>query len=108
RPITVEDVTRLDNALRRIANDWQSLGMGGEDFVVDLFPPEQTERLASMFASWRELRNPEGTGKLDIAIENKDLEEIHSLLSAVLPINQDFLELAADNFSELLSENKPG
>lgn len=108
RPITVEDVTRLDNALSRISNDWQSLGMGGEDFVVDLFPPEQTERLANMFASWRELRNPEGTGRLDIAMKNEDLEEIHSLLSAVLPINQDFLELAADNFSELLSENKPG
>ncbi|MFZ0241053.1 MAG: TIR domain-containing protein [Desulfobacterales bacterium] len=106
-PITEEDVTRLENALRRIAKDWESRGMGGQECIIGLFPPEHTVRLTNMFASWRELRNPEGTGKLDSAIENKDLEEIHSLLSAVLPINQEFLELAADNFAELLSEKKP-
>jgi hypothetical protein len=104
--ITEEDVTRLENAIRRIAKDWESRGMGGEEFVINLFPQEHTGRLVKMFAAWKELRNPQGTGKLDTAMENKDLSEISKLLRDFLPLNQDFLELAADNFSEILSKKR--
>jgi len=101
--VTEEDVARLEIALRRIAKDWESRGMGGEESIIKLFGPENSKRIANMFAAWRELRNREGTGKLDRAMEKKDLEGIAKLLVEFLPMNQDFLELAADNFLKRLS-----
>jgi len=101
--ITEEDVERLDNALRRIRVDWESRGMGGENEILDLFPQEKRKRISDMFAAWHQANNREGTGELDIALENKDTEKIPAILKTFLPMNQEFLEMAADRFSELVS-----
>jgi hypothetical protein len=48
------------------------------------------------------LRNREGTGELDVAIEKKDLEKIPELLAGIIPLNQEFLEMATNRFAELV------
>jgi hypothetical protein len=98
-----EDVVRLDNAIRRINKDWESRGIGEKENVINLFSNGQAKRVAKMFVIWNKLKNPEGTGELDIAIENSDTQKIQEILNGLIPINQEFLELAIMRFTELLS-----
>lgn len=93
-----EDVPRLKNALWRLARDWETRKMGGEDFVKQFYPAVEGDRISKMFVAWRELSNPDKTGKLDAAIEGNDIQSIPKLLSGVLPINQQFLEMTTDYF----------
>jgi hypothetical protein len=101
--ITEEDIPRLQNAMLRIAKDWESRGLGGEDFVKQLYPIKEAKRISDMFAAWSELYNPKEAGKLDIAIKDKDVQKISKLLGDVLPMNQQFLEMTADYFSKEIS-----
>jgi hypothetical protein len=103
KTITEEDIPRLQNAMWRIARDWESRGIGGEEFVKGLFPPKEVKHISDMFDAWRELSNQEELGKLDIAIKNKDVKKISKLLGDVLPINQQFLEMTADYFAKEIS-----
>jgi hypothetical protein len=103
-PLTEQDVKRLDNALKRIQVDWDSRGLGGQDEILALFPKENHKRVSDMFVAWHKAKNPEGTGELDIALENMDTTKIPELLKTFLPMNQEFLEMAADRFSEMVYE----
>ena len=103
-PLTKEDVARLDVCLRRIRVDWQSRGSIGQEDITKLFTGEQGTRVNEMFKLWGRLRNDEGTGDLDIALEQKDGVRIPSVLQPLLAANQDFLEIAADRFSEMIRD----
>ena len=47
------------------------------------------------------MRNEQRTGELDVAIDKKDVERIPDLLAGVIPMNQEFLEMAINRFAEL-------
>jgi hypothetical protein len=102
--LTEADVERLDCALERIETDWFSRGMSDENVLRASFSPRDAGRLAKMSAQWRGLRNREGTGELDVAIEKKDLEKIPELLAGIIPLNQEFLEMATNRFAELVRD----
>jgi len=102
-PMADEDVERLDNAFRRMAKDWESRGIGDATKLMELFRPEQRQRVVEMMADWTKVRNPKGTGELDAAIERKDPGPIPDILRQFIPMNQEFLEMAAERFSELVS-----
>jgi hypothetical protein len=102
--MTEGDVERLGSALRRIESDLQSRGENLDQATIEsLFPPEKATRIHEMFAEWHKVRNPEGTGELDIAIEEKDARSIPGILERFTPMNQEFLEMGADRFSEMVS-----
>lgn len=101
--LTVDDVARVENVLRRIEQDAESRGIMEQDAVMGLFAQEQAKRIAEMFGIWYTLRDPEGeTGELDLAIKKKDTQEISAILAKMIPLNQEFLEIGADRFSELI------
>jgi hypothetical protein len=102
-PIENEDVERLRNALDRIRADWESRHIGDENEIFGIFGEEQRQRFMQMSQAWREISNEEGTGKLDLALKNGDKDVIPGLLRGFLPMNQTFLEIAADLFSRLIS-----
>jgi hypothetical protein len=102
-PIEDEDVERLRNALDRIRADWESRHIGDENEIFGIFGEEQQQRFMQMSQAWREISNEEGTGKLDLALKNGDKDVIPGLLRGFLPMNQTFLEIAADLFSRLIS-----
>lgn len=103
-PLTEDDVDRLKTAFTRIKQDWDSRSVGGEEDIFRLFPGEANQhRLSEMFSSWYEVKNDEETGKLDIAMKNKEPEKIPAMLKSVLPMNSEFLEMAADRFAELVT-----
>ena len=68
------------------------------------FLPEQANRIGEMYRKWFEIRNPEGKGELDIAIKNKEVDKIPEILARFIPESQEFLELTANRFSELVAE----
>jgi len=103
-PLTEWDVTRLDISLRRIRADWQSRGSISQEGITNLFTSEQAKRVDEMFKIWSRLRNSEGTGELDVALAAKDGVRVPTILASFLPANQDFLETAADRFSEMVAE----
>ncbi len=106
-PLEEDDAARLDNSMRRISIEAESRGISDEgvmDAVKNLFPTEQQHIITNMFMAWYEVRNPAGTGSLDLAIRNKEVAKIPELLGQFIPINQEFLELAADRFCELITK----
>jgi len=103
-PLNDADVAHLDISLKRIKVDWESRGTIDQSQIMDLFTVEQRKSTEEMFKAWSRLRNPEQTGELDIAIKNKDGQSIPALLSAMLPANQQFLEMAAERFATMVAE----
>ena len=103
-PLNDADVAHLDISLKRIKVDWESRGTIDQSQIMDLFTGEQRRSTEDMFKAWSRLRNPEQTGELDIAIKNKDGRTIPALLSAMLPANQQFLEMAAERFAAMVAE----
>ena len=106
RPFTESDVEHLACALKRIETDWHSRGMTDESTLRKSFEQRDSERFARMSAEWQKLRNEQGTGELDLAIENKDLEKIPQLLASIIPMNQEFLEMATNRFAKLIRDRK--
>ena len=103
--MTEDDVERLETAMMRIKQDWESRDIGGEKEILELFPQEdEQKRITEMFTTWYKAKNDDKTGELDIAIENKDAEKIPAILKSFLPMNQEFLEMAAEKFAKLVSE----
>ena len=103
-PMTEDDIERLQTAFVRIKQDWDSRSVGGQEDICRLFPGEHVQhRLSEMFSSWYKVKNDEETGELDVAMKNKDIEKIPGLLKNFLPMNSEFLEMAADRFAELVT-----
>jgi hypothetical protein len=104
RELAEEDVDRVANALRRIEQDAASRGMFNRVAILNLFTPDSAERINQMMKEWDRLRDSEGRrGELDIAIQNKDAEAVSTLLKRIMPMNQDFLEIAAERFSQVVA-----
>lgn len=101
------DVDGLDNVLQRIEQDARSRGVADKESTdMSLFSEKEQESIGEMYQFWYTLRDPDGgAGKLDIALRDKDTREISAQLAKMIPINQKFLELAANRFSELVSQN---
>jgi TIR domain len=104
-PLDDGDVRVLDNTLRRIKKDWESRHVGDEKDIFDLFDEENRQRFTKMSVAWNEIKNDQGTGRLDVALANQDKETIPAMLAEFLPQNQEFLEIAAERFSELISQS---
>jgi hypothetical protein len=106
-PLKDEDIEHLDVNLKRIAADWQSRGAIDEQDILNLFSDAQVARVKQMFEFWYRLSKPDKTGELDVAIEKKDGAKILQLLGSILSINQEFLEMAADRFTGMISREAP-
>lgn len=105
RPLTVDDIPRIDNALRRIKVDIESRGINDPKALSKAFPEENRARIEEMMKKWYAVRNPNGTGTLDIAIENKDPDKAQEILREFIPMNQEFLELASNRLTTLLHQH---
>jgi len=103
-PLSDADVTHLDVSMKRIRTDWCSRGTVDQSQIVELFTAEQRKLTEAMFEAWKRLRNSEETGELDVAIKARDGKKIPELLATMLPTNQQFLEMAAGRFTDLISE----
>ena len=95
----------MDNALRRIKVDAESRGISQEDDVISLFSADEAKIIKKMYTEWYKYKNADGSGELDLAIANKDTQTIQRILNYLLPMNQEFLEMASDRFSEMVSSN---
>jgi hypothetical protein len=101
--MTEADVDRLDIAFRRLQVEWASRGGGDQAAVEGLFPDDNSRnRIKKIYADWASIRNPAGTGELDLAIEKKDVNLVQKCLKRAIPLNQEFLEMATDVFSSLI------
>jgi hypothetical protein len=107
REITEDEIEQVENAIYRMETDADSRGIVDQDAILRLFRPESAEKLLKMFSHWATLRNRfDNTGLLDIAIAEKDTAKISEILKEMLPMNQEFLDLAANRFSTLVARNK--
>lgn len=106
RAMTLDDIERLENTFQRMEKDWESRGIGDSNDIPDLFKGEQKKHVWEMFINWDKIRNKEGTGELDIAMENKNLKEIQEILNKIYPNNQKFLEIVSQRFNEFILSKK--
>jgi hypothetical protein len=95
----------MDNALRRIKVDAESRGINQPEELLDAFPKNNRPQILEMLGKWFAARNPNGTGTLDIAIENKDPDKAQEILKDFIPINQEFLEIASHHLAKLLQNS---
>jgi hypothetical protein len=100
-----DDIVALDNALQRIEHDAESRGVSDETTLKALFPSQSdSEKISQMYANWYRLRNPEGTGDLDIAIRQSDALSIKRILNDLIPMNRQFLNLVAERFGNIAGD----
>ena len=104
--MTEEDIERMDNAMRRIKVDAESRGISKEDEVISLFTDDKAKYVKEMYTEWYKYKNNEGSGELDQAIANKDTRVIQEILNKLSRMNQEFLEMASDRFSEMVSSSR--
>ena len=102
KAINVEDVERLDIALRRMKKDWESRGIGDGVQILQLVSEDKRQRVLEMLVAWEKVKNSDGSGDLDVAIKNKDAKACSEILKGFLAMNQEFLEMTADRFNELV------
>ncbi len=102
-PLTEDDVERLRNIQDRIRQNASSRGIRGVDPILELFSGEQVCRIQKMYMDWYQVSNPKRTGELDIAIKTKDVQKIPQILSPFIPASQEFLEMAAEKFAEMVT-----
>ncbi len=100
--ISKDDVERLYNTMERIRADARSRGIAGIDSLLAFFPPEKARRINNMYSDWNKVSNPKKNGELDIAIKNEETDKIPEILAKFIPQSQEFLEMAANRFSELV------
>lgn len=98
--LTLDDLKCLNNSLQRLNRDWESKGLGPSAILDAL--PDHRQKIEEMMDAWARVKNREGTGTLDRAIKDENIEAIPSILNGFLPLNREFLEMAAEHFSELL------
>lgn len=102
--IKEDDIEALENALQRIEHDAESRGVSDEVSLKSLFASEsEANEISQMYKVYYKLRNPEGTGKLDIAIRDKDTQVVRDVLNNLLPLNRRFLNMTAERFGNLVS-----
>jgi len=68
------------------------------------FDEAGTKTINNMFATWYAVRNPGKTGRLDIAIEEKDTEKIQTILTELKVISNEFISLATRRMEELIKK----
>lgn len=105
RPLSKQEIAKLDISLRRIQVDWQSRGTVSAASIPELFVGDDAEQVRQMLAKWRLLRNENGTGELDKAIDAVDGARIAAILASFLPANEAFLRIAADRFAQMLGQS---
>ncbi len=102
--LSEEDIAALDNALLRIEHDAESRGVSDEETLKSLYAKESEEgEISQMYRLWHRLRNPQGTGDLDVAIRERDTRKVTEILHELIPLNKRFLNMTADCFSNLVS-----
>jgi hypothetical protein len=102
-PFTNSEAEQLQKTLKRLRVDWDSRHVGEDKEIFAIFSGEHQERFLGMSESWRKIMNEEGTGSLDLALKSGEIEKIPAMLKEFLPMNQEFLEIAAERFSNLIS-----
>jgi hypothetical protein len=105
-PLTEDDVERVKSAFERTETDWKSSARQMKDADLTRLFPQGASRDAfvKLLRESALIRNPERTGKLDVAIEQKDGKKIQEILKQIIPLNQEFLEMATDAFSKKIHE----
>jgi hypothetical protein len=99
-----EDIEALENALLRIEHDAESRGVSDEETLKSLYAQESKEgEISQMYRLWHRLRNPQGTGELDVAIRERDTRKVTEILYELVPLNKRFLNMTADCFGNLVS-----
>lgn len=105
KDLTEGDVERLETSMKRIEIDAESRGLNDEQAYSKYFSPDQLTRISEMFVSWSKVRTPDGTGELDNAIKAKDLDSIQKILRSILPLNQEFLQMASERFHTIVTKD---
>ncbi len=98
-----DDVERLESTLDRMMADWQYRGVGDQAAIESLFSQREAQRISKMYKGYRAIRNEQGTGELDKAIRDKDVIAIPKILVGFFEQSQEFLEMTAERFAELVS-----
>jgi hypothetical protein len=102
--LTVEDIPELKNSLDRIESEARSRGVIDTRKILNLFSEDREVqfKIHHMFNVWNEIRNDEKNGKLDLAIKNKNVDQIKSILKDISKMNGEFLNLAITRMKLLM------
>jgi hypothetical protein len=102
--MTADQIQELKDSLDRIETEGKSRGNLNPEMLIKSFGPDQavSAKIEAMFNKWAEYRNDERTGKLDLAIRDKNVEEIMRILNKVAVMNAEFVTLAIERIEKLM------
>jgi protein kinase/serine/threonine-protein kinase len=104
-----ENMKDFDSALRNleyIAASNPHLTADPEEnrrLIVSFFDGSDRDEIEQMYDKWETMRRPDGTGALDLALEQLDDQIFQKLLEDLRKINQRFLELLSARFNTIIT-----
>ncbi len=107
KDLTPDRVQEFKDSIDRIETESRSRGYRDPEMLISSFGGERiiAERIRSMFAEWYELRNDERTGKLDLAIRDKNVDEIMRILERLSVLNTEFVMMAIERMETIMQSD---
>ncbi len=94
----------LRSSIDRIMFEGESAGSQSQALLKTQFDDDTSkDTIDSIYQQWHQLTNIEGSGRLDMALHDRNGTLIHKVMQEFLPINKLFLKMVSQRFSEVLA-----
>ena len=105
--IETGQVQELKDSIDRIETEGRSRGNVNLEVLLECFKNDEnaTNKIKQMFQKWYVYRKDDRNGKLDIAIKQKNVDEIKRILDDLSNTNREFLEVILTGMEKFLMKS---
>lgn len=109
--LSEEDVKALEEAVCSLEADFVANGFSVDDVreaIGTQFDHEDQARIAQMHQLWNELRQEDGQGRLDRAMQDRDHEQVEEILGDLSSLANEYMAVLTKRFHEMAKSAPPG
>lgn len=93
---------QIRETIERIEGESLYEGLFEMERLLGAFDGDAAKEVEAMYVAWEKLRNSEGTGTLDKALERGDPKATTEALREIAPLNRRFMELAVPALGRMI------
>lgn len=108
RQLNSREFRSLGEKLEAIETEATRRGMMDPELLAAQFSPAIRAKIVDQYAQWAKMRNPDGSGHLDRALESADNEALQAVMAELSEMNRWFLGQAAQRFAERVASAPSG
>jgi hypothetical protein len=108
--LTENDVESLEQTIESIEADVRASELDEQsvgELVVEHFGPDEQRRIGEMHAHWGILRREDGTGKLDVALKQRDTKKVEEILGGLIDLSNQYMAIITCEFHKMSKNAVP-